>query len=157
LHPVLGYSRMHQGVDFAAPTGTPVIAAGSGTIEWIGRNAGFGNFIRIRHSGQYQTAYAHLHTFAPGLRTGSRVSQGQVIGQVGSTGLSTGPHLHFEVHVNGRPVNPNDAKLPVGRQLEGGELANFRGRLNSYRNMRPMNRQEIAAAAIPTATMAGSR
>src|SRR5690606_35713632 len=105
-HPIKGYTRMHQGTDFAAPTGTPIYAAGDGVVEKAGRNGGYGNYIKIRDGNGYGTAYAHLSRFAKGLKAGSRVTQGDVIGYVGSTGASTGPHLHYEVHVNGKQVNP---------------------------------------------------
>ena len=109
---------MHRGVDFAAPTGTPILAAGDGVIDVIGPNRGYGNYIRLRHSGSMSTAYAHMSRFASGLGRGSRVTQGQVIGYVGSTGLSTGPHLHYEVLINGSQVNPLSVDLPTGRELE---------------------------------------
>ncbi len=124
-HPILGYSRMHRGVDFAGPTGTPILAAGDGVVEVIGSNRGYGNYIRLRHNGRLQTAYAHMSRFARGLSRGSRVEQGQVIGYIGSTGLSTGPHLHYEVLVNGSQVNPLTIDMPTGRQLAGAELAAF--------------------------------
>lgn len=125
-HPILGYSRLHRGVDFAAPTGTPIYAAGNGTIEQIGWNGGYGNYVRIRHNGSIQTAYAHLNGFARGLSRGDRVRQGQVIGYVGTTGQSTGPHLHYEVHVQGQAVNPMSVDLPTGNTLAGDELRRFR-------------------------------
>lgn len=124
-HPILGYTRMHRGVDFAAPTGTPIMAAGRGTVELAGWNGGYGRYIRIRHNGRYKTAYAHLSKFARGVRAGARVRQGQIIGYVGSSGRSTGPHLHYEVHADGRQMNPLGLKLPSGRKLKGEELARF--------------------------------
>ena len=124
-HPIAGYSRMHQGIDFAAPTGTPIKAAGDGVIESAGRNGGYGNYIRIRHNSEHKTAYGHMSRFASGIRVGTRVRQGQTIGYVGSTGASTGPHLHYEVMVNNSQVNPMSLKLPTGRRLEGPELAVF--------------------------------
>jgi murein DD-endopeptidase MepM/ murein hydrolase activator NlpD len=123
-HPVLGYTKMHKGVDFAAATGTPIQAAGDGLVETAGVNGGYGNYVRIRHSSGYSTAYAHMSRIA--VRAGQRVRQGQVIGQVGSTGLSTGPHLHYEVLVNNSHINPLSVRLPTGRVLEGRELARFR-------------------------------
>ncbi len=125
-HPILGYTHMHRGVDFAAPAGTPIYAAGDGRIVAIGRNGAYGKYIRIRHNARYQTAYAHMRAFRRGLRKGSRVEQGQVIGYVGSTGRSTGPHLHYEILVNGRQVNPRRVKLTPQRVLKGEELARFR-------------------------------
>lgn len=124
-HPILRRSKMHTGVDWAAPRGTPILAAGSGTIEQAGYKRYNGNYIRIRHANGYQTAYSHLSRIAPGVRAGVKVRQGQVIGKVGSTGLSTGPHLHFEVLVNKRFVNPMSIEVPRERQLKGEELAAF--------------------------------
>jgi murein DD-endopeptidase MepM/ murein hydrolase activator NlpD len=125
-HPVLGYSKMHKGLDFAAPTGTPIYAAGKGVVEKAEWFSSFGRYIRIRHNNKYKTAYAHLHKIAKGVKKGARVKQGQVIGYVGSTGRSTGPHLHYEVHVNGKQVNPRSMKLPIGETLSGTNLANFK-------------------------------
>ena len=124
-HPILGYSRMHRGVDFAAPTGTPIYAAGDGVIDFLGTNSGYGRYIRIRHNSRLSTAYAHMSRYRSGLGRGDRVDQGDVIGYVGSSGMSTGPHLHYEVLVNGAQVNPLDVDLPTGRNLEGAELADF--------------------------------
>ncbi|MEQ9145653.1 MAG: M23 family metallopeptidase [Parvibaculaceae bacterium] len=124
-HPILGYTRLHSGTDFAAPRGTPIYAAGNGTIEMAQRNGGYGNYVRIRHANGYQTAYAHMNGFGRGIRKGVRVRQGQVIGYVGSTGRSTGPHLHYEVIRNGSKVNPQRIRVPTGRTLSGEELAAF--------------------------------
>lgn len=124
-HPILGYTRMHKGVDFAAASGTPIYAAGNGTVAYAGRKGSFGNYIKIRHNGTYQTAYAHLQGFARGIRSGKRVEQGQVIGYVGTTGRSTGPHLHYEVHQGNQQVNPMQIKMPSGRTLKGTELTRF--------------------------------
>lgn len=135
-HPVLGYSKMHRGVDFAAPIGTPIYAAGDGVIERIGPFSTFGNYIRIRHNASYQTAYAHMRGFASNLRRGSRVHQGQVIGYLGRTGRVSGPHLHYEVHLSGRQVNPRTVQLPSGETLLGEELERFqaaRRRINRLR------------------------
>jgi murein DD-endopeptidase MepM/ murein hydrolase activator NlpD len=146
-HPILGYTRMHQGVDFAAPPGTPIYAAGNGTIAQIGRNGGYGNYIRIRHNDRYSTAYAHMQGFARGLQRGSRVRQGQVIGYVGSTGASTGPHLHYEIHVGGQQVNPMTVKMPSGRQLAGRELAQFRSAQDTVKDQLAAIQPETAVAA----------
>ena len=124
-HPVLRYTRMHRGVDFAAARGTPVYAAGNGRIVYRGRKGAFGKYIKIRHNSQYQTAYAHLRSFRRGVTSGSRVKQGQIIGYLGSTGTATGPHLHFEVMVGGRQVNPLRVRLPSGRKLKGEHLVAF--------------------------------
>lgn len=125
-HPVLGYSKMHKGMDFAAPTGTPIYAAGDGTVEKAGRFSSYGNYVRIRHTGATKTAYAHMNRFAKGVTPGVRVKQGQVIGYVGTTGRSTGPHLHFEVLENGVQVNPRNVKMQKGEPLKGTELASFK-------------------------------
>ena len=119
IHPILGYNQMHQGTDFAAPIGTPVMASGAGTVEYSGWKGGYGKFISIRHSPVYQTNYAHLQDYAKGIRRGTKVQQGQVIGYLGSTGSSTGPHLHYEVVVNGRKENSQTLKLPSAAPLEG--------------------------------------
>lgn len=116
-HPISGYTRLHKGTDFAAPTGTPVYAAGNGTVEWAARRGGYGNYIVLRHANGYKTAYAHLSRYARGLKAGKRVRQGEIIGYVGSTGASTGPHLHYEVYIKGTPVNAMKLKLPTGRKL----------------------------------------
>ena len=124
-HPILGFSRVHLGVDFAAPTGTPIIASGSGVVACTGRKGDYGKYIRIRHANQYATAYAHLNSFARGIRTGKRIKQGEIIGYVGCTGLATGPHLHYEVHHRGQKINPASVKCPPGRVLAGEELQRF--------------------------------
>lgn len=126
-HPVLGYSTLHKGKDFAAPSGTPIYAAGDGVIEEIGNKGTFGNYIALRHSGQMRTAYGHMSRFASGLHRGRRVTQGTIIGYVGTTGRSTGPHLHYEVLVGQRQVNPDskEARMESGRKLEGQELRGF--------------------------------
>ena len=119
IHPIIGYNQMHQGTDFAAPIGTPVMASGAGTVEYSGWKGGYGKFISIRHSPVYQTNYAHLQDYAKGMRRGTKVQQGQVIGYLGSTGSSTGPHLHYEVVVNGKKENSQTLKLPSAAPLEG--------------------------------------
>ncbi len=118
-HPILGYNKMHRGTDFAAPSGTPIMASGSGTVtraRWCG---GGGNCVKIKHNSTYETVYAHMKSFAKGVKEGRKVKQGQIIGFVGSTGLSTGPHLHYEVIVNGKKVNSQRLKLPSGKILKG--------------------------------------
>jgi murein DD-endopeptidase MepM/ murein hydrolase activator NlpD len=124
-HPILGYTRMHKGVDFAAPRGTPIYAAGEGKVEVAKRHGGYGKYVRIRHTGEYSTAYAHLSGFAKGIAPGRRVRQGQVIGYVGTTGRSTGPHLHYEVLRSGAPINPLRLKQPPNQQLAGADLKRF--------------------------------
>ena len=124
-HPILGYTKMHRGVDFAAPTGTPIYAAGDGVIAFRGRKSGYGKYIRIRHAGGFNSAYAHMSRFRKGVTQGSRVKQGQVIGYVGSTGRSTGPHLHYEILARGRQVNPLTIKMPSGIKLGRKDFARF--------------------------------
>ena len=121
-HPISGFNKMHKGVDFAAPTGTPIFAAGNGVVEFAGRNGGYGKYIRIRHDSTYKTAYAHLSAYKKGIYGGVRVKQGDIIGYVGSTGKSTGPHLHYEIIVNGKQINPATLKLPSGRKLNEKQL-----------------------------------
>ena len=124
-HPILGYTKLHTGTDFAAPSGTPIMASGSGTVtraRWCG---GGGNCVKIKHNSTYQTVYAHMKNFARGIKEGKKVKQGQIIGYVGSTGMSTGPHLHYEVVVNGKKVNSQKLKLPSGKILKGFEREKF--------------------------------
>jgi murein DD-endopeptidase MepM/ murein hydrolase activator NlpD len=129
-HPILKFTRMHTGIDFAAPTGTPILAAGTGRVLEAGRNGGYGRWIKIEHDGGVATAYAHLSRIAAGIRRSARVRQGQVIGFVGSSGLSTGPHLHFELHRNGLPVNPlTMARTAMRQRLSGDNLARFERRV----------------------------
>lgn len=135
FHPILRARKMHKGVDWAAKPGTPIFAAGNGRVEAAKRHAGYGNYVRIRHANGYQTAYAHMLRFAKGVRTGAKVRQGQVIGYVGSTGRSTGPHLHYEILVNNRHVNPMRIHVPRGRQLKGKILAEFQKERNQIDNL----------------------
>ena len=125
-HPVSGYNAMHKGVDFAAPQGTPIIAAGSGVVRQAGWKGSFGRYIRIKHNATYDTAYAHMYRIAPHIAPGSRVKQGEIIGYVGSTGRSTGPHLHYEILVNNRQVNPMTVRLPTGKQIDLVHLDDFK-------------------------------
>ena len=124
-HPISGYNKMHKGVDFAAPIGTPIYAGGNGVIEFVGNNGGYGKYIRIRHNNEYKTAYAHLSKYKQGISVGKRVNQGDVIGFVGSTGNSTGPHLHYEIIYQNKHINPMKLKLPSGKVLQGDELERF--------------------------------
>lgn len=135
-HPILGYRKMHSGVDFAAPRGTPILAAGSGTVERANRYGSFGNYVRIRHSDGYKTAYAHMKGFARGIRAGARVRQDQVIGYVGTTGRSTGPHLHYEVIHNGKKINPRRLSQLSGKPLSSGQLPVFKTRRAEIEAMR---------------------
>ena len=124
-HPILGFNKMHKGTDFAAPMGTPIMASGAGTIvlaKWCG---GGGNCVKIKHNSTYSTIYAHMSKFAFGIKKGVRVKQSQIIGFVGSTGKSTGPHLHYEVIFNGKKINSQTLNLPSGKILKGKERENF--------------------------------
>jgi murein DD-endopeptidase MepM/ murein hydrolase activator NlpD len=155
-HPVLGYTKLHKGTDFAAPTGTPIYAAGNGKVTTYGPNGTYGNFAKIEHANGYTTAYAHMSRFAKGVSRGSFVKQGQVIGYVGTTGRSTGPHLHYEVYVNNKPVNAMTLKLPTGRKLGGEQLQAFlaeKARIEALRDaelMEQMVATNTAPAAAPT-------
>jgi murein DD-endopeptidase MepM/ murein hydrolase activator NlpD len=138
-HPILGFVKMHTGVDWAAPYGTPIFASGNGVVEKAEREGGYGNYVRLKHNNGYETAYGHMSAFAKGMEPGKRVRQGQVIGFVGSTGMSTGAHVHYEILVNGRFVDPMRIKLPRGRSLDGPVLAGFekeRDRLDAMMNNR---------------------
>ncbi len=146
-HPVLGYRKMHTGTDWGAKRGTPILAAGTGIVEDARRKGGNGNFVRIRHANGYQTSYSHMSRFARGLRPGMKVQMGQVIGYVGSTGLSSGPHLHFEVLVNNRKVNPMTIHVPRGRQLASKMLVNFykeRNRIDKLMQRSPVTTRMAA-------------
>lgn len=148
-HPILGYSRMHTGVDWSAPRGTPIIAAGNGVVERAGRRGGYGNQTTIRHPNGYVSSYSHQSKFAKGVVAGARIRQGQVIGYVGSTGLSTGPHLHYELSVNGTRVDPMRVRLPDGKSLSGETLAAFqneRARIDDL--IRPNGDPEQLASAL---------
>ncbi|PHS27044.1 MAG: peptidase M23 [Robiginitomaculum sp.] len=154
-HPVLGYTRKHKGTDFAAVRGTPIMAAGNGVVERASRFGSFGNYVRIRHSNGYKTAYAHMSKYGRGIRKGRRVSQGQIIGYVGATGRVTGAHLHYEVLKNGRQVNPMTVKVPTGRRLKASELKLFakeKVRIDALiKNAQP------AKGAVSTLASAGQR
>nr|WP_246338298.1 peptidoglycan DD-metalloendopeptidase family protein [Azospirillum oleiclasticum] len=130
-HPILGYSKMHKGVDFGAPTGTPIYAAGNGVVEEAGAKGAYGQYVRIRHNNEISTAYAHLSRFANGLRRGAKVEQGEVIAYVGSTGRSTGPHLHYEVLKRGQQIDPRSIDLPTGQKLDGRDLRDFQQAVRS--------------------------
>lgn len=145
MHPILGYTKLHKGTDFAAPTGTPIYAAGNGVVERAGPFSNYGNYIKIRHANGYETAYGHLSRYAVGMKAGRKVRQGEVIGYVGMTGGATGPHLHYELYVKSQPVNAMAMKLPTGTKLEGRQLAAFkaeRARIDAMRE-----RQALLAAA----------
>ncbi len=143
FHPILNYSRMHQGVDFGAEWGSPVMAAAGGKVSFAGPHGGHGNYIMLQHNKELATGYAHLSKFA--VKSGQSVSQGQIIGYVGSTGLSTGPHLHYEVWLRGQATNPQSIKFLGGTQLAGGELARFQRQLNSLRGLSASGGQLVEA------------
>lgn len=139
-HPVLGYSKLHKGIDFAAPSGTPIFAAGNGVITFMGRHGGYGNFVAIKHNNEYQTQYGHASAFSRKFRVGSKVKQGDVIAYVGSTGRSTGPHLHFEILYRGSAINPSSVKSVSGIKLVGSELTKFmatKAKIDGYRHKTP--------------------
>jgi murein DD-endopeptidase MepM/ murein hydrolase activator NlpD len=156
---VLGYTKMHKGIDFGARRGTPIRAAGDGVVERASRYGSFGNYALIRHSSEFKTAYAHMKGFARGMKKGAKVKQGQIIGYVGTTGRSTGPHLHYEVLKNGKHVNPLSLKLPSGRRLEGEELKTFQTMLAERQvamaNTPVMTQLAASAPAATTAPAAG--
>jgi len=148
-HPLLRYMRKHTGVDWAAPTGTPILAAGDGTVEQVGGRGGYGNYVRIRHANGFATAYGHMSRYGAGVAPGVAVKQGQIIGYVGSTGLSTGPHCHFEVLVNNGFVNPMTIQVPRGLQLTGRQLAEFnreRKRIETLMQMDPVTSRVAQAS-----------
>jgi murein DD-endopeptidase MepM/ murein hydrolase activator NlpD len=150
-HPLLGYTKMHTGVDWAAPLGTPILASGNGLIDKVGWESGYGKYVRIRHANGYETAYGHMTAFARSTQAGTRVRQGQVIGYVGSTGLSTGPHLHYEILVNGRFVDPLRLKLPRGRVLDGPLLAGFEQERDRLDGMIARAGSRMASQSTPNA------
>ncbi len=148
-HPILGYTKMHRGLDFAAPTGTPVFAAGDGIVEKAGWNGSYGKYIRIRHTGTYKTAYAHLSRFHKNIKVGKRLLQGATIGYVGSTGRSTGPHLHYEVIKNNVQVNPMRIKLPAGKNVSKANFLKYQNHIKKILNQKivlekSMNNKELA-------------
>jgi murein DD-endopeptidase MepM/ murein hydrolase activator NlpD len=144
-HPLLGYSRMHRGIDFGAPYGAPIMAATDGVVSFAGRHGGHGKYVMLKHSGNLVTAYAHMSRIL--VKAGKRVSAGQVIGYVGSTGLSTGPHLHYEVYRNGAAINPRSLRFASTTKLTGGELARFKAKLAGLLALRPHNETRQAQAS----------
>jgi murein DD-endopeptidase MepM/ murein hydrolase activator NlpD len=152
-HPVLGYTRAHQGIDFGAGTGTPILAAGDGVVAQAGPWGGYGNWLRIRHTGGWDTGYGHISRYASGIHPGVHVRQGQVVAYVGATGLATGPHLHYEIWQNGQRVNPIGAKVPQGTVLAGGELARFKEQKAHIDGLLGGRATELALADGPTAAL----
>lgn len=146
-HPILGYSKMHRGIDFAAPPGTPIYAAGDGTIEKIGRNGNYGKYIRLKHNSKLKTAYAHMRRFARGLKAGQFVKQGQVIGYVGSTGRSTGPHLHYELLLGNQQVDPSSIDMPSGENLSGSDLDDFLSAKARIDRLRRLGSEPLVASS----------
>ena len=142
-HPILGFSKMHKGIDFAAPLGTPIYAAGNGVVEEIGVKGAYGKYVRIRHNNELSTAYAHARSFTPGIKKGSTIKQGQVIAYVGTTGSSTGPHLHYEVLVKGKHINPLSIKSIPVKKLSGSDLADFKKHKSSVDKMVALNNKTI--------------
>src|SRR5262249_46928729 len=149
-HPILGYSKMHTGVDWAAPRGTPIYASGNGIVMTAGWESGYGKYVKIKHTNGYETAYAHMSGFARGIQPGTRVRQGQIIGYVGSTGLATGAHLHYEILVNNRFVDPLKIKLPRGRVLDGPTLASFDRDRERYDGMMSQPAPRVADTGATT-------
>ena len=152
-HPILGYVKMHTGVDWSTPYGTPIFASGNGVVERVGWEGGYGKYVRLKHNNGYETAYGHMSAYAKGMEPGKRVRQGQVIGFVGSTGMSTGAHVHYEILVNGRFVDPMRIKLPRGRSLDGPLMASFekeRDRLDAQMSNRG-NPARVSDAGAPAA------
>lgn len=153
-HPILGFTKFHEGVDFAAPKGTPIYAAGDGVVKIAGWVNGYGNFVELSHANRYETAYGHMSAFAKGIHPGIRVHQGQVIGYVGSTGRSTGPHLHYEIHIAGKKVNPLGVKMATGEKLGGKQLAAFkatRANVGSQMAETPLMTRVAQASETPKA------
>ncbi len=149
-HPILGYTKMHRGLDFAAPLGTPVFAAGDGIIEKAGWNGSYGRYIRIRHTGTYKTAYAHLSGINKNVRIGKRVLQGKTIGYVGSSGRSTGPHLHYEVLRNNQQINPVKIKLPTGRNVSKNDMHDYKKHIQNILNQKIALEKSIQNEKIAT-------
>ncbi len=153
-HPVLGYSKMHKGMDFAAARGTPIMAAGNGTVEYAARMGSYGNYVKIKHASGYKTAYAHMKGFANGIRKGARVRQGQIIGYVGTTGRSTGPHLHYEVLQGSKQVNPQRLNFATSQPLEASEKGRFAATRTAtdqvLARVAPKDQRQVASIDIST-------
>jgi murein DD-endopeptidase MepM/ murein hydrolase activator NlpD len=148
-HPILGYTKMHRGVDFAAPPGTPIMAAGDGVVTDAGWHGSYGNLVVLRHNGAFETAYAHMSRVASGLHPGQRVRQGQVIGYVGATGRATGPHLHYEIRIRGQATNPMSVKMQPGQQLAGKELVAFHAAADALdRKLLALREGQTTVAAV---------
>ena len=146
-HPILGFSALHAGVDFSAASGTPILAAGTGKVAMAGPNGGYGLYVKLQHTQDVATAYAHMSRLGPGIKPGVAVRQGQVIGFVGSTGLSTGSHVHYEILVNGRFVDPMRIKLPRGRELAGSMMSSFEMERERLDNIMARKPARVASSA----------
>jgi murein DD-endopeptidase MepM/ murein hydrolase activator NlpD len=156
-HPILGYTKMHRGLDFAAPTGTPVFAAGDGIVEKAGWNGSYGKYIRIRHTGTYKTAYAHLSGFHKNIKVGKRISQGKTIGYVGSTGRSTGPHLHYEVIKNNVQVNPMRIKIPAGKNIPQSNILDYQNHIKNILSLKIILEKSIDNKKLATNNYSNSK
>ena len=156
-HPILGYTKMHRGLDFAAPTGTPVFAAGDGIVEKAGWNGSYGKYIRIRHTGTYKTAYAHLSGFHKNIKVGKRISQGKTIGYVGSTGRSTGPHLHYEVIKNNVQVNPMRIKIPAGKNIPKSNILDYQNHIKNILSLKIILEKSIDNKKLATNNYSNSK
>jgi murein DD-endopeptidase MepM/ murein hydrolase activator NlpD len=157
FHPILGYSRMHKGVDFGVPIGTPVMASGAGSIAFMGWENGYGKFVLVNHGNGYSTAYGHLSRYAPGLHVGSRVRQAQIIAYSGMTGMATGPHLHYEIRINNTQVNPLKVKIAEGRMLSGSDLRAFQTDRMRIDNELVATKLETKVADISANLRSGTR
>ncbi len=147
-HPILGYTKMHKGVDFAAPSGTPVMASGNGVVKMARWYGGYGNFIELKHTNAFATGYGHLSRFARGIKPGAKVRQGQVIAYVGTTGRSTGPHLHYEVLLKEKQINPMGVKLPTGRELTGNDMLAFQANVARIQQSLSSEASQVAQARM---------
>jgi murein DD-endopeptidase MepM/ murein hydrolase activator NlpD len=151
MHPILGVWKQHKGVDFAAPTGTPVRAAGDGVVEFEGQQTGYGNVVVLKHWSNYSTAYAHMSRFAPGVHKGSKVSQGDLIGYVGATGWATGPHLHYEFRINNDPRDPLSVAVPNAAPLATADMNRFKTVAGDMAHRFALLRPEAVGAVVKLA------
>jgi murein DD-endopeptidase MepM/ murein hydrolase activator NlpD len=156
-HPVLGYSRMHKGLDYAAPKGTPIYAAGDGVIQFVkSSSSGYGKHIKVRHNSTYSTLYGHMSRFASNVKSGTRVKQGQIIGYVGATGLASGPHLHYEVHKDGKQINPTNVDSSIIVPLSGNKLVAFKKDVNKIDTMlAKLGKSEKSSVAMKSDAIGG--
>ena len=148
-HPILSKWRSHKGVDYAAPSGTPIRASGDGKVEFVGTKGGYGKTIFLKHAGKYTTVYAHMSRYAGGIKQGKRIKQGQIIGYVGKTGMASGPHLHYEFRVNGVHRNPLTVKLPAAEPVNESYLAHFEKETKTYLSMLELMQNQVVAQLNP--------